>query len=122
MKVCQQNEVAGQSGAAKSCNAFVPYTPRTAGKMGRWRQREAASREAKKYEGVELVKKALQLHSAELLFAVDKLMSELVAAPGPTDDVSGSSRVVTLAPLNAFDRKLVHIMVRPPLLFINYAL
>ena len=90
--------------------------------MGRGWQRVADREEAKNYEGVELLKKALQLRSVELLFAVDKLMSELVAAPGPTDDVSGSSRVVTLAPLNAFDRKLVHIMVRPPLLFINYAL
>jgi hypothetical protein len=78
--------------------------------MGRGWQRAADCREAKNYEGVELLKKALQLRSVELLFAVDKLMSELVAPPGPTD--VNVSRVITLAPLNAFNRKLVHIMVR----------
>ena len=88
--------------------------------MGRGWQRVADREEAKNYEGVELLKKALQLRSVELLFAVDKLMSELVAPPDATH--ARVSRVITLAPLNAFDRKLVHIMVRPPLLFINYAL
>lgn len=66
-------------------------------------------------EGVELVKKALVLKKTELLFSVDKLMSELVMPPAPTHDGSAAcspeSRVITLAPMNSFDRKLVHIMV-----------
>ncbi len=78
--------------------------------MGRGWQRAADREEAKNYEGVELLKKALQLRSVELLFAVDKLMSELVAPPDATH--ARVSRVITLAPLNAFDRKLVHIMVQ----------
>jgi hypothetical protein len=62
-----------------------------------------------KLDGVELVKKALQEASSDLLFAVDKLMSELVVAGGGSSSGGG---VITFAPLNAYHRKLVHIMVR----------
>ncbi len=68
-------------------------------------------------EGVDLLKAALKKNRAEYLFALDKLMSELVSPPAPTNDGTGAppcspeSRVITLQSLNSFDRKLVHIMV-----------
>jgi hypothetical protein len=42
---------------------------------------------------------------APLLFELDKLMSELVATGSETN------KYITMEPLNAFHRKLVHIMV-----------
>jgi hypothetical protein len=56
---------------------------------------------------VELLKNSLQGFSGVLRFAVDKLMSELVADGG-----SSGGGVITFAPLNAYHRKLIHIMVR----------
>lgn len=44
-----------------------------------------------------------------LLFAVDKLMSELVAIGGPEHD----NRDITFAPLSSYPRKLIHDMVPP---------
>jgi hypothetical protein len=58
-------------------------------------------------EGQELLVAGLG-HRATLLFELDKLMSELVATGSETN------KYITLEPLNAFHRKLVHTMVPIP--------
>jgi hypothetical protein len=58
----------------------------------------------------ELLKNSLKGFSGVLLFAVDKLMSELVVDGGGGS--SGGGGVITFAPLNAYHRRLIHIMVR----------
>jgi hypothetical protein len=68
---------------------------------------------------MELIEEALvEGRSVELLFAVDKLMSELVAIGGPEHD----NRYITFAPLSSYPRKLVHDMVPPPPMIFIYLL